>query len=929
MLKMRTWRLVLLSVLFFASCSDGVDVRILNPTVDLKSDPIGVTSANPSFSWQLSSELKDVSQTYYRIIVASSEKALKKNEGDLWDSGEVESGQSTLIRYDGKPLGSRDRAYWKVKVKTNRGETAWSRPGVFEIALLDGSDWTASWIGHHPFQNDEINYLERYPWISYERIEERHTTVPARYLRKEFSTGGRKVRKARLYICGLGLYEAYINGVKVDDENCILKPTTAEYDRTVPYNTFDVTSLIKKHNTVGVILGNGRYVSVRSRILKHYDLPKLILQLEIEYSDGSRDTVVSDTSWKITNDGPIRSNNDWDGEYYDARLEMPGWDLNGFDDGRWLRAELVDAPKGELRPQLNPDIRIQDVVKPVELFEFPGDTVILDIGQNMVGWLQLKGRARAGDTVHVRYAESLDAAGRLYTANFHTAKAASWYVAKDDEPFTWHPQFIFQGFRFVEVTGLKDKPSLEDFEGQVSYDEMKNTGTFECSDELLNQIHKNAFWGIRGNYRGIPTDCPQRDERMGWTGDRTVGVLGESYMFGNHDLYAKWLGDIEDTQKESGAISEIAPAYVDLYTDDNAWCGAYLTVADMLYTQYGDSKPIELHYDSMKRWMDYMKEKFLVDGVMTNPCIGDWCVPPETRDITFSQDPSRTTPCVAITTPFYYYLTTLMRKFARVLGKEEDALAFDVEARMVKDSYNRKYLNGKGYYSTNSVTANLLPLRFGMVPDEYRDAVVRSTVDRVVNDFDSHVCCGVVGNGQMMRALTDNGHGDLAYTIASNKTYPGWGYMIGNGATTIWELWNGDTAGALMNSQNHVMLLGDLIIWMYRYIGGIGNAEGSVGYERVRLKPYLVKGLDYARVSYDSVRGTIVSSWKKEDGKFLWDIVIPANSTAEVFIPSVSLDGDEVKDLEGLGGKLLREDSGYTVFGFPSGSYSLSVNYGE
>ena len=452
--------------------------------------------------------------------------------------------------------------------------------------------------------------------------------------------------------------------------------------------------------------------------------------------------------------------------------------------------------------------------------------------------------------------------------------------------------FIYHGFRYVEISGLRETPNLDDFEGWVIYDEMPVTGSFETSNEIINAVYHNAYWGIRGNYRSMPTDCPQRDERMGWTGDRTTGNYGESYIFDNHQLYAKWLTDADDCQWDNGSLPNVIPPYWRGYTDNMTWPGAVVTATDMLYTRFGDEGPIREHYDALKKWMLHMKNDYMRGGLMPRDTYGDWCMPPESLELIHSSDPTRITDATVLSTPFYCYLCGKLAKFAEVLGLDEDVAFFQQEITTATVAFNDKYFNRvTGVYANNTVTSNILPLWFGMVPKGLEDKVLASIVDKTEKECGGHVSTGVVGIQQLMRCLTEYGRGDLAFKIASNDTYPSWGYMYRNGATTIWELWNGNTADPSMNSGNHVMLLGDLILWEYEYLGGIRALEP--GYSKIQLKPYPIEGLGFVNCTYNSVSGRIESKWKCEGNHFEWDFLIPANTTAEVCLPTAN--GYEVK----------------------------------
>lgn len=910
----------MLVILTLVGCSQKADVAVISPQIEMLTNPQGIDVIYPRFSWKIECAANEVRQTGYRILVASSLQNLNDGIGDLWDTGEVQSDQSVFIAYDGVPLQSRQQVFWKVKIQTNRGASDWSEPNQWSMGILEESGWKGIWIGHSPLALDKLKG---------------HTVVPARYLRKEFNIEDKPIERATLYISGLGLYEAFINGERIGNQQ--LAPAPTDYDKLVVYNTFDVTDMLNAgNNAIGVTLGNGRLVSMRlpgepsSKDVEHFDVPKLLLEVDIEYNDGQKYFISSDQSWKMSVEGPVQSNNEFDGELYDATKEMPGWNNVGFDDSMWMRVEQMEAPKGKLRSQLNRNIKVMDTLKPVSVHEIKESVYVLDMGQNMVGWLQMKVKGQKDDRITLRFAELLNPDGSLYTANLRTAEPKDEVILKDDQPFTWHPVFVYHGFRYVEITGLRQKPSPDDFEGQVLYDEMETTGSFVSSSEILNKIYANAYWGIRGNYRGMPTDCPQRDERMGWLGDRTTGCYGESYLFQNQGLYAKWLDDIEEAQTDEGSLPDVAPGFWKIYSDNLTWPGAFITGSNMLYERFGDIQPIVRHYPAMKKWLGYMKNKYGVDGIITKDTYGDWCMPPESPELIHSQDPSRITAAGVLSTSFYYYLCHLMEKFAAVQELPDDEAFYHAETVETKKAFNDRFFNAEeGYYDNNTVTANILPLRFGMVDEIHRQRVFDNILRKTVTDFGSHVSTGVVGIQQLMRGLTDYGRGDLALQIATNTTYPSWGYMVDNGATTIWELWNGNTADPAMNSANHVMLLGDLLIWVYEYLAGI-SPEGP-GFKEVRMKPYPVKGLDFINASYNSVYGLIKSNWKKENGTFKWDITIPCNTTAKVYVPCVAEDFDDSMKhrIQNMGTKYLELKDGYAIFQFPSGSYHISVPWIE
>ena len=917
---MKHYIIILLAMIGLASC-DKLNVEIVKPTVEQQDGSRALAINTPRFSWQFESAENNVVQQSYRIIVATTEENAQNGIGDLWDSGIVPSNQMLYIPYTGKELQSRDKAYWKVittvTAKGGKKTKVESEVKSFEISLLDQEDWQAKWIGHE-FEDDVLVG---------------HTRLAARYLRKDFALKG-EIAEARLYVSGMGVYSAYLNGTEVAPEE-LLKPTLSWYSKRVYFNTYDVTDMLQQgDNAVGVILEGGRYTTIRyNKANPNWDdtenvfgfgTPRLLLQLEVTYKDGQKETIVSDETWKTTNCGPIRTANEYDGETYDENYELGDWNKTGYDDSVWLQAELVDAPEGQLSAQPNPNITVMEKLKPVGVFQ-KCDKWYLDMGQNMVGFINMNVHGQQlGDVITLRFAELLTPDSLLYTANLRGSENTDHYIVTNNSKnpqlpspidsshptsqrrndmgdsklstlnseLHWHPMFVYHGFRYVELSGLRETPNLDNFEGWVIYDEMPVTGLFETSNEIINAVYHNAYWGIRGNYRSMPTDCPQRDERMGWTGDRTTGNYGESYIFDNHQLYAKWLTDADDCQWDNGSLPNVIPPYWRGYTDNMTWPGAVVTATDMLYTRFGDVEPIRQHYDALKKWILHMKNDYMRGGLMPRDTYGDWCMPPESLELIHSNDPARITDATVLSTPFYCYLCGKLAKFAEVLGFDEDVAFFKQEITTSTVAFNDKYFNRvTGIYANNTVTANILPLWFGMVPKGLEDKVLESIVNKTENECGGHVSTGVVGIQQLMRCLTEYGRGDLAFKIASNDTYPSWGYMYRNGATTIWELWNGNTADPAMNSGNHVMLLGDLILWEYEYLGGIRALEP--GYSKIQLQPYPIEGLDFVNCTYESVSGRIESKWKREGNRFEWDIVIPANTTAEVCLPTAN--GYEVK----------------------------------
>lgn len=912
--KPKSYNSILLIVLLSISITAFSEIKLGNLKCEMLQSPMGIDLKNPRLSWQLFSSDRDVMQKSYRILVASTKENLDRNHGDLWDSGLVFSDQSVGVAYAGKDLKSRMNCYWKVKVSTEKEENEWSEPAYWSMGLLNYKDWAGRWIGFDrvfPWDDDSFN-----------------SRLSARYLRKEFEVR-KKIKQARAYIIGLGLYELYFNGVKIGDQ--VLAPTPTDYSKNIKYNVFDVTSdLTEGKNALGVILGNGRFYTMRQHYkpykINNYGFPKLLMQLEIEYEDGSHEIIKTDESWRGTADGPIRSNNEYDGEEYDANKEFLGWNSVNFDDSNWLPAEYVTVPVGTIEAQLNPNMKILKNIKPISVVKSPSGKYIVDLGQNIAGWLKLTVQGNKGDTIRLHFAEILDENGEIFTVNLRHAKTTDTYILKGGMPETWEPSFIYHGYRYVEITGWPGIPKTEDFVGQVVSDEMKVSGSFETSNLLVNQIYKNSYWGILGNYKGMPVDCPQRDERQPWLGDRAIGSYGESFIFDNMSLYSKWIDDIGWSQKEDGCIGDVVPAYWNYFSDNVTWPGTYLLIADMIYKQYGDSKPIVAHYPKMKKWMEYMRDNYMDEKfVITKDSYGDWCVPPVSIEAGRGKSADVKRPSKFISTAYYYNLLNLMQKFAKITGNAEDVNDIEELAANIKSNFDTNFWNETGSgYGSNSLTDNLLALHFGLVSERMKGCLFSTVVKIIEDDNQGHLSTGVVGVQWIMRTLTENGRADIAWKLTSCKTYPSWGYMVENGATTIWELWNGNTAAPNMNSYNHVMMLGDLIIWLYENLAGIKTSAEHTGFKQIEMKPELVPELDFVNASYDSPYGKIESRWKKKGSKFDWQISIPANSNAMVYLPIKTLD----KVLEGKniwskseGVKFIGMEADRAVFQLGSGQY--------
>jgi len=909
-----TKRILILSLLFLCFYSlKAQEVTALK--VEQLVNPLGIDVEQPMLSWQIVSQKRGVTQTAYQVLVASSAEKLAKNEGDLWNSDKVNSSESIYVKYGGKALTSRTKCFWKVKTWTSIGESQWSETNFWSMGLLYYKDWPKAWIG----------FDRAFPWDSIENA----SRLSARYFRKEFESK-KIVKSATASIIGLGLYQLFINGKKVSDD--VLAPSPTDYNKNVKANTYDVTAYIQNgKNAVGAVLGNGRFFAMRQDEkpykIKTFGFPKMLLNLHIVYTDGTTTDIETDNTWKGTADGPIRTNNEYDGEEYDATKEFVGWNKTGFDDSKWLDAEYVQEPSGTIEAQMNENMKVMKTLQPVAIKKLSGNRYILDMGQNMVGWLQIKVKGERGQQIKLRFAESLQDNGELFRENLRNAENTDIYQLKGGEQETWEPNFVYRGFRFVELSGYTYQPSIDDFVGKMVYDDIATVGTFKTSNASLNQIFDNAWWSIAGNYKGMPLDCPQRNERMPWLGDRGEVAYGENFVFDNERIYTKWLQDIRNSQKEDGAIPDVAPAFWRYYSDNMTWAGTIVSITDMLYGQTGNVQVVNDNYPAIKKWLSYMQDRYMENYIMIKDSYGDWCAPPVTIEAGRGKSADKKYPSQLLSTAYHYHFLQLMMKYSKLTGNDADYKGFETLAEKVKDAFHKKFYNDKGFYGDNKLTDNIIPLYFGMVPKAEIEKVFKNIVYIVEVTNNGHLSNGLVGVQWLMRCLNDYGRPDLAYTIATQKTYPSWGYMIENGATTIWELWNGNTAHPRMNSQNHVMMLGDLLIWYYENLAGI--KAKIPGFKEIIMKPETsISGLNYVDASFNSPYGKINSNWKKEKNTFSWTISIPANTSAEVYLPatnqkSISESGKNITKTEGV--KFIRQDGDRMVYKVNSGSYSFQI----
>jgi alpha-L-rhamnosidase len=791
------------------------------------ANPMGIDVAKPRFFWVVEHPERGQVQSAYQIVVSADPKVAT---GDIWDSGKVASSKSTQVVFAGKALETGKSYFWKVRTWDRGGlESPWSGTARFDTGLFDKGEWKGIWIGKK------------------------------NQLRKEFSLKGR-VKRARAYIAGLGYYELRINGRKAG--NRVLDPAWTTYDKRVLYATYDVTmSLRDGANAVAVTLGNGWY---KSRAL--------LLQLNIEMEDGTAVSVVSDTTWKAA-DGPIVEDSVYNGESYDSRRETPGWERAGFDDKDWPAAEAVKGPAGVLSAQMLPAIQVVDTIVPLGMTNPKPGVCVFDMGQNFSGWARLRVQGPRGTDVRLRFAEMLFDDGMINQDNLRSAQAEDHYILSGEGEETWEPRFTYHGFRFVEVTGFPGTPKLDSVRGRVVHSAVEPIGSFAASKDILNGLQRIITWGQKTNLHSIPTDCDQRDERMGWMGD-AQGTAEEAIM--NFDMaafYTNFMRDIRDVQDEKGRITDTVPHIWGSRPADPAWGTAYPLICWYMYRYYGDTRILEEHYDGLKKYLDFLKST-AEGGVLKWSHYGDW--------VAIEKCPGS-----IVSSFYYYYDTRILADAARVIGKTSDAALYDKLAADIRTAFNKEFYNPKtGDYADGTQTANALPL-FLDIPTEKEAGAWGRLFDDVVYKHDSHLTTGIIGTKYIMELLTRSGAADLAYDIAVRTDYPSWGYMIGNGATTLWELWQ-RREGSSMNSHNHPMF-GSVGAWLYKALAGINLAPETTGFERILIQPQMVRDLTHASGSTMTVRGEVACAWSRTERSVRVEVTIPVGSEAEVVIPKLGI----------------------------------------
>jgi alpha-L-rhamnosidase len=844
-------------------------------------NPTNIDVNKPRFSWQLTSEECVQTQTAYQILVSSNEEDLKNSVGDMWDSGKVKSSQSTNIIYEGKELESDKRYYWKVKVWDKQGKLcsydfikennqdedftgSFEIEGIscFETGLYMESDWEGL-------------------WITSENIDS------APLFRKEFKLEN-KIKKANLYICGLGYFEAYLNGEKVGND--VLVPGWTDFDKRemkdllypiednttkrILYLKYDVTELLKEgRNALGVILGNGWY-NQRERTVEGklwYENPKLIFQLNVEFEDHSRCSFFSNDRMK-TSGSPIVFNNIFYGEVYDARLEKEGWNTADYDDSDWSFAKAAEKPLGKLCAQNCASDRIIQVIQPVKVTSGT-ERYIYDLGQNLSGWINVKVNGTRGTKIVLKFAEEINEDGLLdyRSAGGEQQLQSDTYILKGEGEECYEPRFTWHGFRYVELTGSPEIPAIIDVEGKFVCADVKSAGSFHCSNKLFNKINELYRFSQLSNFHGgVPSDCPHR-ERLGYTGDGQATVEAAIYNFDMAQFYTKWLKDIKDSQdKISGHVPHTSPFYGG--GGGPAWGCAYVIIPWYMYLCYGDKSILEEHYEGMKAWIEYLKTRTDENNIIVREeeggwCLGDWCTPEE---IKLSEE--------LVNTCYFAYVSELMSKISGVLGDSEQEEYYIYLNKEIKKALNNEFLDKEtGNYSTGIQGANVFPLAFGLVPEEYEQAVLNSLFKNI-NNNNGHLDTGILATPLMLNLLVENGYEEIAYEMLNKTTFPSYGYMIEKGATTLWETWDG---GA---SHNHPMF-GSVSAWFYKYIAGIRIDENKPGFENIIIEPYIIGNITSAKASLETVKGFVEVSWEINNQGLTVELNVPVNCKAEFYVP--------------------------------------------
>ena len=839
---------------------------LTNLLCENKANPLGIDIARPRFSWRLNNDERKTMQTAYEIRVGEDEASLI-SDAPLWSSGRVASDSSVQVSYKGRPLQSGKKYFWQVRCWDNKGKAyPWSSTALWQMGLLQPSDWKASWI-QAGYQEDTV-------------------TRPSPLLRKQFFSN-KKIIAATAFITAHGLYEGFINGKRIGDS--YLTPGWTSYHHRLQYQVYDVTSMVQMgSNAIGVMLGNGWYrgiIGYSNNINVYGKDASLLFQLQLEYDDGTMELVVSDGSWKSST-GAVLSSEIYNGELFDAGKEKEGWTLANYDDRNWDAVSLRDDPKDILLATCNEPVKKHETFQPVQVFTSPKGEKLIDFGQNLVGWVMLKIRGQKGDTVTIQHAEVLDKHGNFYTENLRAAAATDRYILRGDAEEFLEPHFTFHGFRYIKVQGVRGEIRPEQFTAVALYSDMPQIGRFSSSNTMINQLQHNIAWGQKGNFLDVPTDCPQRDERLGWTGDAQVFSRTASFNMNVNNFFAKWLKDVAADQLQNGAVPFVIPNILGKNAvAATGWADVATIVPWNVYLAYGDKRLLEDQYPSMKAWVEYMRRQSNDDLWNTGFHFGDWLSYMEDNDV---MERSAITDKPMIAQCFWAYSTQLLINAATVLKRHKDVTEYTALLRRIKKAFLKEYVTPNGRLVSGTQTAYVLALNFDMLPVSLR----QQAVDRLVKNiksYDNHLSTGFLGTPYLCHVLSRFGRTDVAYQLLLQDTYPSWLYPVKMGATTIWERWNGmrpdsTFASASMNSFNHYAYgaIGD---WMYRAVAGIDTYQDGAGYKHIRIQPQIRGGFTRVSASLDTYYGRLRNAWSIDGTKLLMDVEVPVNTRATVYIP--------------------------------------------
>jgi alpha-L-rhamnosidase len=872
-----------LPLLLFFSCSNdrSEDFTVADLKCNNLENPSG-TAKNPDLSWIDQSVIKGSSQSAYQIILASNERGLRSEKKSLWNSGKVKS-PSTWIRYAGPTLEPGSHYFWKVRIWDQKGNASkWSEPATFITGLFRKEQWgDAKWIGYEEIPDS----LLLVPGVhgngnNLGSVAVKRTIVP--YFRKEFQVN-KKISRATVFLTGLGQYELYVNGQKIGDR--FLSPGWTDYRKTCLYNTFDLTEkILKGANAFGVIVGNGFYNVNRERYRKlviAYGAPKMIMKLELTYTDGTKEIVVSDNSWK-SSPSPITFSSIYGGEDYDARMEQSGWDKPGFDDSKWQQVLLVKEPGGELRSENDYPLKIEETFKPATIAFRQDSIYVYDFGQNASGIVKLNVSGKKGQVLRMTPGELLGE-DSLVTQRATGSPYYFQYTLKGDGQELWMPRFSYYGFRYVQVSGAvpadRQNPANKAVISSLQFLHTRNsspaTGSFKCSNELFNSIYTLINWSIKSNLASVATDCPHR-EKLGWL--EQTHLMGNSikYIYDIHNLYAKIIDDMMEAQLYTGLVPDIAPEFVPFeggFRDSPEWGSACVILPWYMYEWYGDTSSVRKAYPMMKRYVSYLYH-MSYDNILSHG-LGDW----------YDLGPkfpgeAQLTPKELTATAMFFHDAKLLSKMASVLGEDGDKIFLESLAEEIRSSFNNKFLNTEtGVYSTGSQTAYAMPLFFGMVDDSLRSKVAGNLADSIISN-NKALTAGDVGYRYLLRALEQEGYSQLIFEMNSRNDVPGYGYQLAKGATSLTESW-----AALKYVSNNHMMLGHLMEWFFSGVGGIKQAPESKSYDEVVISPQIVGDLTWAETSFRTLHGDISSSWKVEKGDLTITVKIPVNCKAVVVIP--------------------------------------------